>query len=44
MARPANGERTAALRLEMGQAMDQHVGVFRDEAGLQESDGRAAQT
>ena len=36
MDRPANGERTAALRLEMGQAMDQHVGVFRDEAGLQE--------
>ena len=36
MARPANGERTAGLRLEMGQAMDQHVGVFRDEAGLQE--------
>ena len=36
MDRPANGERTAGLRLEMGQAMDQHVGVFRDEAGLQE--------
>ena len=28
------GERAAALRLEMGQAMTRQVGVFREEAGL----------
>ena len=31
------GERAAALRLAMGQAMHRHVGVFRDQSGLEEA-------
>ncbi len=31
------GERGAALRLAMGQAMHRHVGVFRDQSGLEEA-------
>jgi succinate dehydrogenase / fumarate reductase flavoprotein subunit len=35
MDRPANGERTAAIRLELGQIMNQHMAVFRNEEGMQ---------
>jgi succinate dehydrogenase / fumarate reductase flavoprotein subunit len=33
--RPDNGERTAAVRLELGQVMNQHMAVFRNEEGMQ---------
>ncbi|MCI0888300.1 MAG: FAD-binding protein, partial [Chloroflexi bacterium] len=33
--RPDNGERTAKLRLDMGNAMNEHLAVFRDEDGMQ---------
>ena len=36
-ARDANGDRVAKIRWEMGTAMDQHLGVFRDEAGMSEA-------
>ena len=32
--RPDTGERTARLRLEMGEAMNQHVAVYRTEEGM----------
>jgi succinate dehydrogenase / fumarate reductase flavoprotein subunit len=35
MGRPQNGERTAAIRLELGQIMNQHLAVFRNEEGMQ---------
>ncbi len=35
MDRPQNGERTAAIRLELGQIMNQHLAVFRNEEGMQ---------
>jgi succinate dehydrogenase/fumarate reductase flavoprotein subunit len=34
-ARPDNGEKTAKLRLELGQVMNEHVAVFRNEEGMQ---------
>jgi succinate dehydrogenase/fumarate reductase flavoprotein subunit len=33
--RPYGGETVAQIRLQMGQAMNQHVGMFRTEEGLQ---------
>ncbi len=35
MDRPDNGEMTAALRLRMGQVMNEHLAVFRTEEGMQ---------
>ena len=35
--RPATGETTAKLRLELGTMMDEKVGVYRDQAGLQDA-------
>jgi succinate dehydrogenase / fumarate reductase flavoprotein subunit len=35
MARESNGDSVARVRLEMGQAMDRYVGVYREEEGLQ---------
>lgn len=35
LARPYTGETHARLRLELGTMMDEKVGIFRDEAGLQ---------
>jgi succinate dehydrogenase / fumarate reductase, flavoprotein subunit len=35
LARPYKGETHARLRLELGKMMDEKVGIFRDEAGLQ---------
>ena len=35
MQRPDNGELTAALRMEMGQSMNEHLAVFRTEEGMQ---------
>jgi succinate dehydrogenase / fumarate reductase flavoprotein subunit len=37
MTRPYTGETHARLRLELGTLMDAKVGVYRDEAGLQEA-------
>ena len=37
MTRPYTGETHARLRLELGMLMDAKVGVYRDEAGLQEA-------
>jgi len=37
LARPYTGETHARLRLEMATTMDKNVGVYRDEAGLQEA-------
>ena len=37
LARDANGDRVAKIRLEMGMAMDRHVGVFRNEEGMKEA-------
>jgi succinate dehydrogenase / fumarate reductase flavoprotein subunit len=34
MARPDNGDRVAKIRLEMGQAMNENVAVFRNEDGM----------
>ncbi len=36
-ARDANGDRVARIRLDMGTAMNQHLGVFRDERGMSEA-------
>ena len=33
--RPDSGDLTAKLRLELGQAMNEHVAVFRNEEGMQ---------
>ena len=33
--RPSNCDRVAAIRLEMGTTLDQHLGVFREEQGMQ---------
>jgi succinate dehydrogenase / fumarate reductase flavoprotein subunit len=35
MDRPDNGDKTAALRMEMGEVMNQHLAVFRNEEGMQ---------
>jgi succinate dehydrogenase / fumarate reductase flavoprotein subunit len=35
LARPYTGETHARIRLELGKEMDEHVGVYRDAAGLQ---------
>ena len=35
MDRPDNGEMTAALRLQMGRVMNEHLAVFRTEEGMQ---------
>jgi succinate dehydrogenase / fumarate reductase flavoprotein subunit len=35
--RPAGGRRVSAIKDELGEAMNQHVAVFRDEAGLQKA-------
>ena len=35
--RPDNGDLTAKLRLELGQTMDEHLAVFRDEEGMQQA-------
>ena len=37
LARPYTGETHARLRLEMATTMDKNVGVYRDEAGLEEA-------
>jgi succinate dehydrogenase / fumarate reductase flavoprotein subunit len=37
LARPNTGESHARLRLELATMMDRHVGVYRNEAGLQEA-------
>jgi succinate dehydrogenase / fumarate reductase, flavoprotein subunit len=37
LARPYTGETTARIRLELATMMDQKVGLYRDEAGLQEA-------
>ena len=36
LARDANGDRVAKIRLEMGTAMNRGLGVFRDEEGMRE--------
>ena len=33
--RPDNGDWTARVRLELGETMDSHLAVFRDESGMQ---------
>ncbi|MDA1215734.1 MAG: FAD-binding protein, partial [Chloroflexi bacterium] len=35
MDRPDNDDKTAALRMEMGEVMNQHLAVFRNEEGMQ---------
>jgi succinate dehydrogenase / fumarate reductase, flavoprotein subunit len=35
MDRPDNGDRTASLRMEMGEVMNQHLAVFRNENDMQ---------
>ena len=35
LARPGQGERPAALRLEMGTTMNRHVSVFREQEGME---------
>ena len=35
MSRESNGDTAAKIRLEMGQAMNEHVAVFRNESGMQ---------
>ena len=35
LARDSNGDTTAKVRLEMGQTMNEHVAVFRNEEGMQ---------
>jgi len=35
LARPDSGDKTAALRLELGQVMNEHLAVFRNEEGMQ---------
>ena len=35
--RPDNGELTARLRLELGQTMNDHLAVFRDEEGMRQA-------
>ena len=37
LTRPAGGERLAALRDEMGRAMEQGCGIYRDQAGLEDT-------
>ena len=37
--RPDNGERTAKLRLDMGNAMNEHLAVFRTEEGMRSALG-----
>ena len=37
LAKDANGDRVAKIRLDLGTAMDMHVGVFRDEEGMTEA-------
>ncbi|HLJ83065.1 MAG TPA: FAD-binding protein, partial [Candidatus Eremiobacteraceae bacterium] len=37
LARPYSGETHARIRLELGTMMDKYVGVYRDEAGLNEA-------
>jgi succinate dehydrogenase / fumarate reductase, flavoprotein subunit len=37
LARPYTGETTARIRVELATMMDQKVGLYRDEAGLQEA-------
>ena len=37
LARDANGDRVAKIRLDMGTIMDRHLGVFRDEDGMNEA-------
>ena len=36
LAREGNGDRIARIRWDMGTAMNQHLGVFRDEEGMKE--------
>jgi len=35
--RPANGDRVARIRLDMGVTMNQHLGVYRNEEGMKEA-------
>ena len=35
--RPQNGERTAAMRLELGETMNEHLAVFRNQAGMEKA-------
>ena len=35
--RPANGDRIAKIRLDMGTAMNEHLGVYREESGMKEA-------
>ena len=37
LARDANGDRIAKIRLDLGTVMNRHLGVFRDEAGMEEA-------
>ncbi|MDP8943604.1 MAG: FAD-binding protein [Actinomycetota bacterium] len=37
MGRERNGRRVSALKAELGETMDRHAAVFRDEAGLREA-------
>ena len=35
--RPANGDRIAKIRLDMGTAMNKYLGVYRDDSGMKEA-------
>jgi succinate dehydrogenase / fumarate reductase flavoprotein subunit len=35
--RASNGDRVARIRLEMGTALDRHLGVYREESGMMEA-------
>ena len=37
LARDHNGDRVAKIRLDMGNTMNRHVGVYRDDAGMREA-------
>ena len=37
LARDGNGDRVAKIRWEMGTAMDRHLGVYRNEAGMRDA-------
>ncbi len=43
MARESNGDRVARIRREMGETMNQYLGVYRDEAGMTQALGAIRQ-
>ena len=43
LSRPSNGDRVATIRLEMGTTLDQYLGVFREEQGMQAAISRVRQ-